>query len=86
MAKKVNIQDITVDQLKEDLVLMNNEYQDMKFAHASSTLQNPLQLREKRREIARYMTELRNRQLAEAGDAGRDRLRTRRARIKKSNR
>lgn len=58
------------------------KYQKMLFDHAVSGLENPLTLREERRDIARIKTEMRRRELAaaDAADlvASRDRIRARR--------
>ena len=56
-------------------------YQKMQFDHAISGLENPLKLREVRRDIARLKTEIRRRELADADEAtiaSRDRIRRRR--------
>ena len=56
-------------------------HQKMQFDHAISGLENPLQLREVRRDIARLKTEIRRRELANADEvtiASRDRIRRRR--------
>ena len=44
---------------------MVNEYQQMKFDHAVKGLANPLEIRDLRRKIARFQTEVRQRELAE---------------------
>ena len=41
------------------------EFQQMKFDHAVKGLANPLELRDLRRKIARFHTEVRQRELAE---------------------
>ena len=47
------------DQLNENTV----SYEKMKFDHTVSGIENPLQLREVRRDIARIKTEIRRREL-----------------------
>lgn len=44
---------------------LENEYQEMTFDHAVKGLANPLELRALRRKIARFHTEVRQRELAE---------------------
>ncbi|MBK8557875.1 MAG: 50S ribosomal protein L29 [Lewinellaceae bacterium] len=51
-------------ELVETLAGMQNELQQMKFDHTVKGLPNPLELREKRREIARIRTEVRRREMA----------------------
>ncbi len=64
--KKLNLKDLTtaevVDKLKED----SAHYLKMKFNHVVTTLENPMTLRQLRRDIARMKTELTNRSLTEA--------------------
>ncbi|MBK6484126.1 MAG: 50S ribosomal protein L29 [Chitinophagales bacterium] len=64
--KKLNLKDLTtpevVDKLKED----GAHYTKMKFNHVVTTLENPMTLRQLRRDIARMKTELTNRSLTEA--------------------
>lgn len=59
--KKLNLKDLTtaevVDKLKED----GAHYTKMKFNHVVTTLENPMTLRQMRRDIARMKTELTNR-------------------------
>ena len=53
----------------------------MRFDHAIKGLDNPLSIRDVRKDIARLNTELRRRELAKADEmeiAGRDRIRLRR--------
>lgn len=61
MAKKVSYSDHT----KSDLVTKIGEeklnYKKMKFTHAISSSESPIQLRTTRREIARMLTELNKR-------------------------
>ncbi len=56
-------------------------YQKLKFDHAVSGLDNPLDLREKRRNLARIKTEIRRREVANMSEdqlANRSKLRFRR--------
>jgi len=66
MAKeKVELSDIDIADLLNEISSMENEYQQMKFDHAIKGLANPLEIRDLRRKIARYQTEVRQRELAE---------------------
>jgi large subunit ribosomal protein L29 len=59
------------------------QYQKLKFDHAIKGLDNPLALREVRRDIARLKTEIRRRELdamSDEGKAGRSKIRARRRR------
>ncbi len=83
MASKKNIElhNLSVDDLNGILLEREKEYLEDKFDHAMDGLQNPLELRESRRDIARIKTELRRRELAEATEdelAGRSKIRRRR--------
>ncbi len=66
MAKKVNKEDIKElanDELVEKIKDEKARYVKAKFNHAVSPLENPLTLRFSRRDIARFKTELRKREL-----------------------
>lgn len=84
MAKeKLELADIAIADLLSEISSMENEYQQMKFDHAVKGLANPMEIRDLRRKIARYQTEVRQRELAEMTPdqlALRSKLRTRRRR------
>ena len=84
MAKNtLNLAEMTVDALQSELVSLRAAYQDGKFDHAVRGLANPMELREQRRVIARYNTELRSREVAAMSPeqvALRSKLRNRRKR------
>jgi large subunit ribosomal protein L29 len=66
MAKeKLELADKDVADLQAEITSMVNEYQQMKFDHAVKGLANPLEIRDLRRKIARFQTEVRQRELAE---------------------
>jgi large subunit ribosomal protein L29 len=74
---------IPVDQLQTELSAMQAAFSENKFNHAVQGLPNPMQLREQRRNIARYMTEIRGREVAQFTQEqldSRSKLRTRRKR------
>lgn len=55
------IREMTTDEIQERLVDEKSTLAKMKMQHAISPLENPLVLREKRKDVARLMTELTNR-------------------------
>lgn len=56
--KNSEIKGLSVDQLKKAIEEEKNGLFNMKFAHAISPLENPSQLKLKRRVIAQLQTEL----------------------------
>jgi large subunit ribosomal protein L29 len=64
MAKiKENLTDLTTDELIAKIKEEKLKYKKMKFSHAISSMENPMQLRVLRRQIAGMLTEMRKRQL-----------------------
>ncbi len=61
--KSEEIKGLSVDDLKERIAEMKLRYNKLVLAHQISPLENPLQLRTDRRNIARLKTELRKREL-----------------------
>ncbi|MEL6833516.1 MAG: 50S ribosomal protein L29 [Bacteroidota bacterium] len=83
--KYLELQEFSDTDLQAQLEETQNRYQKMKFDHAITGLDNPLLLREVRRDIARLGTEIRRRQLAGASEeelANRSKIRARRRRAK----
>jgi|OM-RGC.v1.032665304 large subunit ribosomal protein L29 len=77
------IRDMADTDLQAKLEESNVEYRQLKFDHATKGLDDPMKIRNLRREIARMHTEIRNRALsANSGDAAekRDKIRKRRRR------
>lgn len=80
--KKLNFVDLSEDELFGEIETMEREYQRMKFDHAIKGLENPITLRELRRDIARLQTEVRKREMAEMTPeeiANRSKIRRRRS-------
>ena len=81
--KYLELQDYSDADLLSELDSTEAQYQKLKFDHAIKGLDNPLVLREVRRDIARLKTEVRRREVA-AMDAeqlaGRSKIRARRRR------
>ena len=72
---------MAVDALLNELKELSSELKQMNFDHSVKGIQNPLQIRSLRKEIARVNTELRARELSEMSDeaiAKRSRIRLRR--------
>ncbi|MCI9607990.1 MAG: 50S ribosomal protein L29 [Muribaculaceae bacterium] len=61
--KKVEIKELSTQDLKDRLDQMEREYAQLKINHSVSPVDNPAQIRRDRRMIARVKTELRQREL-----------------------
>lgn len=60
------IADLTTAEVAEKLEIELESYNKMKLNHAVTPLENPVELRLKRKFIARLKTDLRKREMAEA--------------------
>ncbi len=60
--KQSEVKELSVAELQEELDKSRKAYADLKMAHAVSPLENPIQLRGVRRNIARLATELTKRE------------------------
>ncbi|MCS7037749.1 MAG: 50S ribosomal protein L29 [Saprospiraceae bacterium] len=64
MAKeKLDLRNLEIGELHDRVRSLQDEYLRLKFEHAARGLANPLELRNLRRDIARYHTEARRREL-----------------------
>ena len=61
--KQAEIIQLSKAELQEKLSDTKKSYADLKMAHAVSPLENPIQLRDVRRTVARLVTELTKREL-----------------------
>jgi len=61
--KQAEIKEASTATLQEKLAESKKTYSDLKMAHAISPLENPIQLRDQRRSIARIETELTKREV-----------------------
>ncbi len=80
--KTLELRDFTAEDLQSEIDETETQYQKMKFDHAIKGLDNPLALREVRRDLARLKTEARKRALEamdESAMAKRSKIRARRA-------
>ena len=62
--KFIELQELADDVLKNELVEAKTDHNKMKFEHAIKGLENPLVLREVKKDIARLQTEIRRREIA----------------------
>lgn len=79
--KYIELQEYSNDDLLAELNSRTDEYNGLTFDHSVRGLDNPLVLREMRRDIARLKTEARRRELSEASPEelmNRSRIRMRR--------
>ena len=77
----IELKGMSVEQLQSQAAELESGISKMKFDHAVRGLQNPMELRKNRKEIARLYTEIRDRELAQASEpelAKRSKIRLRR--------
>ena len=60
--KQSEIQAMSIEELREKMADAKKNYADLKMAHAVTPLENPLQLRNVRRTVAKLATELTKRE------------------------
>jgi large subunit ribosomal protein L29 len=80
--KFLELQEFTNADLEGELAQLEVQYQKLRFDHALKGLDNPLNIREMRRDIARVKTEIRSREVAAMDKAalqGRSKIRARRS-------
>lgn len=65
MKNELVLKELSTAELKEKLDNERAMYQKMLLTHAVSPIENPNKIKESRRTIARYLTELRAREIAE---------------------
>lgn len=83
--KYLELQELTDTDLIAELEGAEVDYEKARFDHAVKGLDNPIQLREMRRDIARILTEVRRRELVLMSPAElekRSKIRERRRRMK----
>lgn len=78
--KSIELKEFSTEELMNELKETEVQYGKMKFEHAIRGLENPLTLREVRRDIARMKTEMRKRELENVDPSTRTKLRARRRR------
>ncbi len=60
--KKKEVQELSIEELKEKLAEYKKQHADLKMAHFVTPLENPLLIRKVRRTAARLATELTKRE------------------------
>jgi len=78
--KFLELQEFSDTDLHNELAETQKQYQKLKFDHAIKGLDNPLTLKEVRRDVARLKTEVSRRSLAELDDNGKAKRSKKRAR------
>lgn len=63
--KGLELKDLTVQELQDKLQDERSALTKLRFNHTVSPVENPMQLRGKRKDVARILTELRKRELNE---------------------
>lgn len=79
----LELKEYPLDKLKTEILDTERDYKKLRFEHVSKGLDNPLRIREARRDVARLKTELRRREIEEMTPeqlAKRDKIRKRRRR------
>jgi len=61
--KQLDIKDLSVEDLTEKLAEQKEALSKMKLSHSVSPLENPMQIKQTRRTVARLNTEIRKREL-----------------------
>ena len=61
--KYSEIKGLSLEELKERLTTEKTNSQNLQFAHSISPLENPLKIKESRKNIAKLNTELRSREI-----------------------
>jgi large subunit ribosomal protein L29 len=61
--KGLELKDLTVQELQDKLQDERGALTKLRFNHTVSPVENPMQLRSKRKDVARILTELRKREL-----------------------
>ncbi len=61
--KQSEINELSIEEMQEKLVSLKKSFSDLKMAHTISPLENPIQLRDLRKTVARLATELTKREL-----------------------
>ena len=64
--KASEIRELSVEELEERILHLTEELFNLRFQHATGQLENPMRLRETKRDIAKVKTVLREKELATA--------------------
>ncbi|MDB3927418.1 MAG: 50S ribosomal protein L29 [Flavobacteriaceae bacterium TMED238] len=63
--KQKEVKELSIDELSEKLLSFQKELSELKMTHAISPIENPMQIKNLRRTIARINTELTARSIQE---------------------
>ncbi len=63
--KQKEVKELSIDELNEKLVSFQKDLSDLKMTHAISPIENPMQIKNLRKTIARINTELTARSIQE---------------------
>ncbi|GGG29671.1 50S ribosomal protein L29 [Hymenobacter glacieicola] len=64
--KNAEIRALSIEDLKNQIKTEQTNGQNMRFAHAISPLENPIRLKQARKNVARLLTELKRRENEQA--------------------
>ena len=64
--KKEEIKELSIQELRDQIVVAEKAYRELKVAHAISPIDNPAKITKDRREIARMKTILRQKEIEAA--------------------
>ena len=67
--KKEEIKELSIQELRDQIVVAEKAYRELKVTHAISPIDNPAKITFDRREIARLKTVLRQKEMAQAAAA-----------------
>lgn len=67
--KKEEIKELSIQELRDQIVVAEKAYRELKVTHAISPIDNPSKITKDRREIARLKTVLRQKELAAKAEA-----------------
>ena len=80
--KYLELKEFSLEELTSELETTRAQFNKMKFDHSIKGLDNPLAIREVRRDISRMATEVRRRELENVAPAERAKIRARRRKSK----
>ncbi len=67
--KNSELRGLSLDELKNKLVVEKENYSKLKFAHSITPIENPMKIRESRKLVARMETEIRAKELKQVPEA-----------------
>lgn len=67
--KNSELRGLSLDELKNKLVVEKENYNKLKFAHSITPIENPMKIRESRKLVSRISTEIRAKELNQVAEA-----------------